>query len=324
MNICVAGLWHLGSVTAGCLASAGHNIIGFDPDAKVASGLQAGKPPLFEPDLEKLICDGIEKGLLRFTTDRASAVSGAEVVWITFDTPVDDNDRADVIYVVDQVKQLFPYLRTGALVLVSSQLPVGSTRWLEQAAAESIPSRQVTFAYSPENLRLGKAISVFIKPDRVVAGVRNPIDKSRIKTMLRPFTERIEWMSVESAEMTKHAINGFLATSVVFANEIAVLCEAVGADAQEVERGLKTDSRIGEKAYLGPGAAFAGGTLARDISFLQALGADAGRNVRMLSAVRESNEAHKGWALQMVRDLAENQLKGKIISVWGLTYKPGT
>ncbi|MEI6809931.1 MAG: nucleotide sugar dehydrogenase [bacterium] len=324
MKICVAGLWHLGSVTAGCLAAAGHDVTGFDPDPVVAAGLQAGKPPIFEPGLEELILKGINRGLLRFTVDRATAVAGAEIVWITFDTPVDDNDQADVESVVGNVTQLFPHFQSRTLVLISSQLPAGTTRRLEEAYAVRYPAKQVSFACSPENLRLGKAISVFSQPDRVIAGVRNADDRSRIEAMLRPITSRVEWMSVESAEMTKHAINGFLAASVVFANEIAVLCEAVGADAQEVERGLKTDSRIGPKAYLGPGAAFAGGTLARDISFLQKLGATAGKNVRMLSAVRESNDVHKDWSLQKILELTDSKLKGKRIAVWGLTYKPGT
>ncbi|MEI6807839.1 MAG: nucleotide sugar dehydrogenase [bacterium] len=324
MKICVAGLWHLGSVTAGCLAAAGHDVTGFDPDPKVAASLQAGKPPLFEPGLEELILQGINCGLLRFTADRAVAMAAAEIVWVTFDTPVDDNDQADVESVVGNVEKLFPHLQSHTLVLISSQLPVGTTRRLETAHALSYPAKQISFACSPENLRLGKAISVFSQPDRVVVGIRNESDRNRIEAMLKPVTGRIEWMSVESAEMTKHAINGFLAASVVFANEIAVLCEAVGADAQEVERGLKTDARIGPKAYLGPGAAFAGGTLARDISFLQTLGATASKNVRMLSAVRESNDIHKGWTLQRIMDLTDNKLKGRRIALWGLTYKPGT
>lgn len=324
MKICVAGLWHLGSVTAGCLAAAGHDITGFDPDPKVAASLRAGNPPIFEPGLEELILKGINRGLLRFTADRTTAMAGAEIVWVTFDTPVDDNDQADVESVVSNIELLFPHLQSHTLVLISSQLPAGTTRRLEESHATSCPTKQVSFACSPENLRLGKAISVFSQPDRVVVGVRNTDDRSRIEAMLKPVTDRIEWMSVESAEMTKHAINGFLATSVVFANEIAVLCEAVGADAQEVERGLKTDSRIGPKAYLGPGSAFAGGTLARDISFLQALGATAGKNVHMLSAVRESNDTHKSWSLQRILDLTNSKLKGRKIAVWGLTYKPGT
>ena len=143
---------------------------------------------------------------------------------------------------------------------------------LERAFAETAGGRRVSFACSPENLRLGKAIEVFTQPDRVVVGVRDDRSARVLQALFAPITDRIEWMSVESAEMTKHAINAFLATSVTFINEIAALCERTGADAKEVERGLKTETRIGPYAYLGPGGAFAGGTLARDVVFLAELG----------------------------------------------------
>ena len=155
------------------------------------------------------------------------------------------------------------------MVLVSSQLPVGSVRRSGTGRRRRIAGApQLRVAYCPENLRLGKAVSDFLHPERIVVGVRSNGDQELLHGLLSSITESIEWMSVESAEMTKHAINAFLATSVAFANEIASICEAVGADAKEVERGLKTESRIGPRAYLSPGAAFAGGTLARDVAFL--------------------------------------------------------
>jgi len=209
------------------------------------------------------------------------------------------------------------------LMLISSQLPVGTTRLLEHDYAELDPDKQVTFAYSPENLRLGKAIDVFTKPDRVIMGVRNQADQERLAALMAVFTDQIEWMSVESAEMTKHALNAFLATSVAFANEIAVLCERTGADAKEVERGLKSEARIGPKAYLKPGAAFAGGTLARDIAFLTELGEHLQLPLHLLSSVRTSNNAHKLWTRDALHRVIKS-LKGQKIAVWGLTYKPGT
>jgi UDPglucose 6-dehydrogenase len=181
----------------------------------------------------------------------------------------------------------------------------------------------VSFAYSPENLRLGKAIDVFSNPDRVVMGVRDEDTRQKIQTVLAPITDRIEWMSVESAEMTKHALNAFLATSVVFINEIARICERVGADAKEVERGLKSESRIGAKAYLGPGGAFAGGTLARDIAFLQTIGEKIGVDVPLFQAVETSNQAHKAWAYQRLSHVL-GVLSDKTIGIMGLTYKPNT
>jgi UDPglucose 6-dehydrogenase len=166
-------------------------------------------------------------------------------------------------------------------------------------------------------------MDVFLRPDRVVVGVRSQADRARVEALFRPITDRLEWMSIESAEMTKHALNAFMATSVTFINEIASLCEAAGADAKEVERGLKTDARIGPRAYLSPGSAFSGGTLARDVTTLSRLGAGCGRPIALLSAVLESNEFHKGWASRKLETLF-TALRGRRIAVWGLTYKPGT
>ncbi len=323
MKVCVLGLWHLGTVTAACLASRGHDVTGLDLDADVVAGLAAGKPPVFEPGLEDLVTAGLASGRLRFTTDVAAAAGGADIVWIVYDTPVDDEDRADVDYVIERAGRLFPHLRNGALVLISSQVPVGTTRRLEQMFAREARGRSVGFGYSPENLRLGKAIDAFSRPDRVIVGVRSTVDRERVAALLRPFTERIEWMSVESAEMTKHALNAFLATSVTFINEIAALCEQVGADATEVERGLKSESRIGAKAYLSPGSAFAGGTLARDVVFLSQLGEAQGIATHLLSSVKSSNDTHRGWAQRRLEQML-GDVSGKTVGVWGLTYKPGT
>jgi UDPglucose 6-dehydrogenase len=323
MKVCVEGLWHLGTVTAACLASGGHEVTGLDFAATTIENLQAGQPPLFEPGLEDLVKRGLAQGRLRFTTAINEGVADAEIVWVAYDTPVDDQDRADVDFVVERVTRLFTHLKDGALVLISSQVPVGSTRRLEQAYAEANTGRRVTFGYSPENLRLGKAISVFTQPDRVVVGVRSDADRMRVSALLQPFTDRIEWMSVESAEMTKHALNAFLATSVTFINEIAAVCEQVGADAKEVERGLKSEARIGPKAYLGPGGAFAGGTLARDIEFLTQIGAEYGVPLHLIPGVRASNDEHKLWPRRRLQILL-GDLNGKCIAVWGLTYKAGT
>lgn len=323
MKICVAGLWHLGTVTAACLASRGHDVTGLDFDREVIARLAAGKPPLFEPGLEDLVRAGITSGRLRFTSDIVKALCGADIVWVTYDTPVDEEDGADAAFVIDRIVGLFSHLADGTLVLISSQLPVGTTRRLEQRFEAESRERQVGFGYSPENLRLGTAIAVFTCPDRVVVGVRSQNDREKVVTLLGPFTDRIEWMSVESAEMTKHALNAFLATSVTFINEIATLCEQVGADAFEVERGLKSEARVGRKAYLTPGAAFAGGTLARDVMFLSQLGETHRVPTHLLSSIKSSNDAHRQWVKRRLLELL-GSVAGKTIGVWGLTYKPGT
>jgi UDPglucose 6-dehydrogenase len=323
MKICVQGLWHLGSVTAAALSSIGHEVIGLDLDAAAVAGLRNGNAPIFEPGLDTLLRTGIDAVRLRFIDHPAEIPVDIELLWVAFDTPVNDDDMADVEFVIAHACAALPYLPMGCTVLVSSQLPVGSVRRLEAAAAELCPVKHLGFAVSPENLRLGKALDVFLKPDRVIVGARHMRDRERIARMLEPIDARIEWMSVESAEMTKHAINAFLATSVVFANEIASLCEHEGADAKEVERGLKSEQRIGPKAYLRPGGAFAGGTLARDIEFLKAISQRRQLPIPMLESVKTSNDAHKNWVRRRLVALLP-MLKEVQVTVWGVTYKPDT
>jgi UDPglucose 6-dehydrogenase len=323
LNVCVFGLWHLGAVTAACLASLGHQVVGLDDNEQIVDGLQAGRLPLFEPGLEELIAKGLHSGRLCFSSNSAAALRDADIVWVAFDTPVDDEDKADTAFVINRIIGLFPHLRDGATVIVSSQLPVGSTRALQATFAERERARQVAFAYSPENLRLGKALSIFLTPDRIVVGVANDTTRTTLEPFLHSITEQIVWMGLESAEMTKHAINAFLATSITFANEIATICEVVGADAREVARGLKSESRIGIGAYVSPGGPFAGGTLARDVSFLTAIGGLHGLRLDVLGAVRPSNDRHRHWTQDALARRLPN-LQGKIVALLGLAYKSGT
>jgi UDPglucose 6-dehydrogenase len=323
VKVAVLGLWHQGAVTAACLASAGHDVAAWDPDAAIVASLGRGEPAVAEPGLRELVAAGQRAGRLRVTSVLGDAVGDAAIVWIAFDTPVDADDRADVDFVLRQAAAAFPHLASGALVISSSQLPVGSVARLEREFAADAGGRQVTFACLPENLRLGRAIEVFTKPDRVVVGVRSDADRAHVEALLAPVTTRLEFMGVESAEMTKHAVNAFLATSIAFINELASICEQYGADARDVERGLKTEARIGPRAYLKPGAAFAGGTLARDVVFLRELGTRAGRATPFFDGVEASNRAHRGWASRRLLEEI-GTIAGAAVGVWGLAYKPGT
>jgi UDPglucose 6-dehydrogenase len=323
MKICVQGLWHLGCVTAACLAEAGFEVVGLDADASIVAGLSQGQPPLFEPGLADLVAAGLKSGKLSFTTDSAAALADADIVWVAFDTPVDDDDRAEVDFVKAEIAKLFPDLANGAVVLVSSQVPVGSTRGMARQFAEVSMGRAVSFAYSPENLRLGAALDAFRTPERIVIGVRDDGARETLEPVLARFCNTLLWLSIESAEMTKHALNAFLATSITFTNEVASVCERVGADAREVEAALRAEPRIGRRAYVRAGPAFAGGTLARDVRFLTALGDEHGLTLPMLSGVIPSNAAHRGWALRRLREKL-GDLSGRTVSVLGLAYKPGT
>jgi UDPglucose 6-dehydrogenase len=319
MQVTVYGLWHLGCVTAACLAEAGHQVVGLDLDAAVVDALAHGQPPLHEPGLAELVREGMENGRLTFTSDAALALRGADVVWVAFDTPVNDADVADVDFVRRRLEAIAGCLSPGTLVLISSQVPAGFTRTLENSWA----SRRLRFAYSPENLRLGRALDAFRRQERIVVGLRGHAGRNLLAQLLQPFTPSIVWMSIESAEMTKHALNAFLATSVSFMNEIARLCEAIGADAKEVERGLKSEGRIGPRAYLAPGAAFAGGTLARDVRFLIDQGRQLGVETPLAAGVLRSNDVHKAWLRRCVHDLLP-AAPGSVVAVLGLAYKPGT
>jgi len=324
LKVCVFGLWHLGSVTAACLPEYGVDTVGLDENAVAIANLARAVPPLHEPGLPELVGEGLESGKLRFTTDAKSAVSDADVVWVAIDTPVNDDDVADVGFVEQAVaRNIFPHIKSGAAVLVSSQMPVGSMARLEQAFAAVANGRQVDFACSPENLRLGKAISVFTNPGRIIVGVRSAVARAKLEPLLAFICDTIFWIGVESAEMTKHALNAFLATSITFANEIATICERVGADSGEVEKAIQSDPRIGTQSYVRAGFGFGGGTLARDVRYLEQAAQKQDVTLRVLGSVLDSNEAHRHWAFNRLQTLLGG-LKGKHIALLGLSYKPGT
>jgi UDPglucose 6-dehydrogenase len=323
MKVCVHGLWHLGTVTAACLASRGIATVGLAETPGAAAELNAGKAPLFEPGLDALLAQGLQGGTLSFTNDVAAAVSSADLLWANFDTPVDDDDVADVGYVLDRVRGTFQHLKDGAVVLISSQVPVGSTALLEHDFAAVAKGRKVFFAYSPENLRLGDAIRVFTQSERIVIGIRGDDARKVIEPVLKPFCDTLLWTRVESAEMVKHALNSYLATCITFANEIANVCESVAADMSEVEAALRLDPRVGKKAYVRAGSAFGGGTLARDVQFLKLVARNHDTCVPVLDAVLKSNDHHKKWVVRHLgRELGA--LPRRKIGVLGLAYKAGT
>jgi UDPglucose 6-dehydrogenase len=316
MNVTVVGLWHLGSVTAACCARH-FNVIGLDFDEEVVTNLQQGKAPLLEPGLNELIAAGLGRKALRFSTDAKSACSNADVLWVCYDTPVSENDESDVPFVLERVRRCLPHLQNGSLVLISSQLPVGTAAQLES----EFP--QLDFAVSPENLRLGKAIDAFEEAERAIVGIHTDAKRALLEELFKPFAAQIIFMRTESAEMVKHALNSFLALSITFINEIARVCEHVGADAKEVSLGLKSEPRIGPKAYLGPGGPFAGGTLARDVVTLTKLGANFGESLQLIPAIKQSNDQHRGWALGRLQARL-GELRGKTIAVLGLVYTTNT
>lgn len=316
MNVTVLGLWHLGSVTAACCAKH-FQVIGLDFDAANVANLNQGKAPLLEPGLNELLTSGIAAGKLSFTTEPKTACAKADVLWLTYDTPVNENDESDVATVLNNLRRALAALPEGALVLISAQLPVGTCAQLEKEFT------QFHFASSPENLRLGKAIDSFEKAERVIVGIRDHSKKPLLEKLFAPFTSQTLFMRTESAEMVKHALNSFLALSITFINEIARLCEHVGADAKEVSAGLKSEPRIGPKAYLWPGGPFAGGTLARDVVTLTKLASAKGETISVIPAIKQSNDLHRGWTFNRLQSRL-GDIRGKSIAVLGLTYTTNT
>jgi UDPglucose 6-dehydrogenase len=314
MKLTVLGLWHLGSVTAACVARH-RRVTGLDFDEAVVAGLRAGRAPLHEPGLEALLAAGLAGGNLAFSTDAGSATS-ADVLWVCYDTPVDADDRSDLDWVHTRLARVLPGLRPGTVVLISSQLPVGTCAQL----AKKYPA--LHFACSPENLRLGKAIEAFEKPARIIVGASAPA-RPVLEQLLAPLGAPLVWMRPESAEMVKHALNSFLALSVAYINEIAALSETVGADAQEVAAGLKSEPRIGPRAYLSPGGPFAGGTLARDVVTLTRLGEAKHLPLALIPAIKESNDRHRDWAFRKLQPVLAG-VKLPVVAVLGLAYTPNT
>lgn len=315
MHLVVLGLWHLGSVTAACMARY-HRVSGLDFDEPVLKKLCAGHAPLHEPGLDNLLAAGIASDHLSFSAE-ISVAATADVLWVCYDTPVDVDDRSDLDWVHARLARVLPCLRSGTVVLISAQLPVGTCAQL----AKQHPA--LHFACSPENLRLGKALEAFEKPARIIVGVSSAVARTLLEKMLAPLGAPLVWMRPESAEMVKHALNSFLALSVAYINEIATLSEMVGADAQEVAAGLKSDPRIGARAYLGPGGPFAGGTLARDVVTLSQLGITQHRPLALIPAIKESNDRHRGWAFRKIQP-ALTGIKQPIVAVLGLAYTPNT
>ncbi len=322
-RIAVVGLWHLGCVVAAALASLGHQVRATDPDATVVKRLQEGRLPIYEPGLSEAVEEQAREGRLSFAPTAGEAFAGVEAVFVTFDTPVDAADQGDLTP-IEQAFESIGREATGELELVlMSQVPVGTCRRLVGKLREQAPGLRFSLVYQPENLRLGEALRTFLRPDFIVLGVE---EKSAAEKLLRLYAgiqAPHVTMSWESAEMTKHALNAFLATSVSFANELAELAEAALADIRDVVRAMRLDRRIGPHAFLNPGLGFSGGTLARDLEALRQLAAAAQRETPLLDGVRVVNT---GRVKKIAKRICEfsGSLRGARVGLLGLTYKPGT
>ena len=323
-KICVIGTWHLGCVVSACLSEMGNIVYGVDFDKKIITNLSKGVPPIFEPKLEQLIKKNIKKDRLKYVHNFQSALKEADYIFITFDTPVDNKDKSNLTPIYQACTKIAKYITTTSpYIVISSQLPVGTSRALVQFIRKKNPKLFPTILYNPENLRLGKAIDIYMSPDRIIIGAENKSDAKKLISLFNRIKSPKLIMSLESAEMVKHALNSYLAMSVSFINEIANICEFCLANISDVVRGLKSDQRIGEKAFLNPGLGFAGGTLARDLQVLLSLGRKNKIETKIIKAALDVNHKRIKHVLKRIRKQFP-KLKGLRGGILGLTYKPGT
>ena len=323
MKIAVLGLWHQGVVGAACLVDMGHEVAAADSNADRIVLLKQGRPPLFEPGLDALLDKGLASGRLAFTTDHAEAVREAPYVFVMFDTPVNDRDESDLTEIFSTFEVIAPALRPDAVVLVTAQIPVGTCEALAETLRNKAPNYSATIAYMPENLRLGQAIERFMAPVLPVIGCDHAKTFERLLMVLGPLASEWHRVSLRTAEMIKHALNGFLAMTISFANELGNICDAAGADGKRIGELLRLEPRVGAKAMLLPGLGFSGGTLARDMQTLRGLGRRFDLGTPLLDGVWTANAEQNRLVLRKLAR-ALPKLQGARVAVLGLTYKPDT
>jgi UDPglucose 6-dehydrogenase len=328
MKIAVVGTGYVGLVTGTCFAESGNDVVCIDKMASKIDGLKRGEIPIYEPGLTELVHRNSKDGRLTFTTDLASGMADAEIVFIAVGTPQGADGGADlsgVFAVGEQIARHLSESEPAKTIVVKSTVPVGTNAELARRMA-AITKAPFNTASNPEFLKEGAAIDDFTKPDRVVVGVRRPEVAEQLRQLHAPFlrTERpFLVMSPESSEMTKYVANGMLATKISFINEMANLCDAYGADIDDVRRGIGHDSRIGF-SFLFPGAGYGGSCFPKDVRAIMKMAADKDLKPRMMQSVDDVNEAQKLVLPRKVFEFFGGDVKGKTIAVWGLAFKPRT
>jgi len=325
MKIAVVGTGYVGLVTGTCFADSGNAVTCLDINADKIARLTRGEIPIYEPGLEELVERSARVGRLKFTTDTATAIRGAEVVFLAVGTPPAADGSADLSALWKVVETIAPHLDPRAVVVTKSTVPVGTCAGIEQRLAAAL-GRVCRVASNPEFLKEGAAIEDFQKPDRVVVGVRSSEVADILRGVYAPFlrTENpFLVMSPESSEMTKYVANALLATKISFINEVANLCERMEADIDDVRRGIGHDSRIGF-AFLFPGAGYGGSCFPKDVQALASMARDKGVSPRILAAVHETNLAQKQVLGHKIDAWFGGDLAGRRIALWGLAFKPRT
>ncbi len=330
MKIAIVGTGYVGLVTGTCFAEVGMNVTCIDIDQKKIDNLHKGILPIYEPGLDEMVSRNVEKKRLHFSTNLAEAIQGAEVVFIAVGTPPDEDGSADLKYVLGVASSIGEHAQNPMVVVTKSTVPVGTAEKVRGALKEQLAKRksdiEIFVASNPEFLKEGAAIEDFMKPDRIVVGVDNPKAEEFIRKLYKPFLMNghpIYFMDIPSAEMTKYAANAMLATKISFMNDIANLCEIMGADVNMVRKGIGSDTRIGTK-FIYPGVGYGGSCFPKDVKALIKTAKENKYNMRVLTAVEEVNENQKEVLFNKVKNHFNGNLKGKKFALWGLSFKPKT
>lgn len=322
-EIAIIGLWHQGVVAAACLADLGFEVFAADLDKSKIQNLSKGKPPVYEPGLEELIKKGISENRLHFTSDLSKAVREKEFIFLMFDTKVDDNDLTDLKEIYSAIDNFAESVINNCLIYNTSQVPVGTSEKFLAKIQEKKPYIQLSIVYSPENLRLGEAIKLFYDQPLPVIGSNDESALVRIENLLEPLNKKWLKVNLRTAEMCKHALNSYLATTISFANELGNICDEIGADGYQIAKALRLEPRISPKSMLRPGMGFSGGTLARDVQTLRKLGKENGLKTLLLDGLWETNTYQNKFVIRKLYSIF-GEIKNKKIAILGITYKPGT
>lgn len=320
-TVVVVGLWHLGIVNTIGFAQKGYKVIGIDFDKAVVDKLKKGQPPLYEPGVESKLKQYLKRGSIQFFT-KPNVIKDCDWVVIAYDTPLSDRDQASIIPIKEAATAIAPFLQSSTPVIISSQIPVGTAEGIEMILRKRNSAWQSGVVCVPENLRLGQALSLFLKPDFLVLGSNNQQSLKEALKLYKPFMTKKILMDLRSAEMVKHALNTFLALCIGFGNEIALLSARIGVDAVLVTQAIRNDSRIG-KAPILPGLGYSGGTLARDVKLLKKFASQTKYQAPLINSIDVVNNSTFDYVISLV-EKELGSLKDKTIGILGLTYKPGT
>ena len=330
MKIAVIGTGYVGLVTGACFSEVSVNVICVDIDQKKIDNLNKGIIPIYEPGLEEIVLRNSTKNKLKFSTSLQESIKDVDVVFIAVGTPPDEDGSADLKYVLSVASDIGKYIQKQIVVVNKSTVPVGTAEKVKQAIQKELTLRGQTIEFyvasNPEFLKEGSAIDDFMKPDRIVIGTDNIDAENIMRKLYKPFLlngHPIIFMDIPSAEMTKYAANAMLATKISFMNDVANLCEIMGADVNMVRRGIGSDSRIGSK-FIYPGVGYGGSCFPKDVKALIKTAKDNHYNMRILNAVEEVNDFQKTVLFNKVNTHFNNQLKGKTFAIWGLAFKPKT